>query len=150
MELTLQKFFDKSFYILTTVSIYDSKYKGSDGIERNTSYNGLYTANILFGKEFKLGQKHTIGLGGKITVAGGKRYGYINLAETSTQKELIFSDSLFNTRQFKDYFRADLKISWKMNARKVTHEIGLDLVNILNTRNILGLAYAPDLADPSK
>ncbi len=150
LELTLQKFFDKSFYILTTVSIYDSKYKGSDGVERNTSYNGLYTANILFGKEFKLGKKHTLGIGGKVTVAGGKRYGYINLPGTSEQKELIFSDSLFNTRQFKDYFRADLKISWKMNAKKTTHEIGLDLVNILNTRNVLGLAYAPDLADPGK
>ncbi|WP_343748257.1 carboxypeptidase-like regulatory domain-containing protein [Fluviicola sp.] len=149
-ELTLQKFFDKSFYILTTVSLYDSKYKGSDGITRNTSYNGLYTANVLFGKEFKLGKKHVLGLGGKVTVAGGKRYGYINLAETNLQKELIFSDSLFNERQFKDYFRADLKISWKMNARKVTHEIGLDLVNIFNTRNILGLAYAPDLANPNK
>ncbi len=150
LELTLQKFFDKSFYVLTTVSIYDSKYKGSDGITRNTSYNGLYTANVLFGKEFKLGKKQILGLGGKVTVAGGKRYGYINLAETTLQKELVFSDSLFNERQFKDYFRLDLKISWKMNARKITHEIGLDLVNVLNTRNILGLAYAPDLANPNK
>lgn len=150
LELTLQKFFDKSFYILTTVSIYDSKYKGSDGVERNTSYNGLYTANVLFGKEFKIGAKHIIGIGGKVTVAGGKRYGYVDIAKTDAAREIIFSDSLFNTRQFKDYFRADLKISWKMNAKKVTHEIGLDLVNLLNTRNILGLAYAPNLSDPSK
>lgn len=150
LELTLQKFFDKSFYILTTVSIYDSKYRGSDGVERNTSYNGLYTANLLFGKEFKIGAKHVIGIGGKVTVAGGKRYGYVDLAKTDATREIIFSDSLFNTRQFKDYFRADIKISWKFNAKKVTHEIGLDLVNILNTRNILGLAYAPNLSDPSK
>lgn len=150
IELTIQKFFDKSFYVLVTGSLYDSKYKGSDGIERNTSYNGKYTANVLFGKEFRLGKKHTLGLGGKVTVAGGKRYGYVNLAATSLQREIIYSDSLFNQRQFKDYFRADVKISWKMNATKVTHEIGLDLVNIFNTRNILSLTYAPDLANPSK
>jgi hypothetical protein len=30
----------------------------------------------------------------------------------------------------------------------MTHEIGLDLVNILNTRNLLSLAYAPSL-DPA-
>ena len=35
-----------------------------------------------------------------------------------------------------------------MNADKMTHEIGLDLVNLLNTRNILGLTYAPSL-DPA-
>jgi hypothetical protein len=36
-----------------------------------------------------------------------------------------------------------------MNAKRVTHEIGLDLVNILNTKNILSLAYAPNLSDPT-
>jgi len=149
IEITIQKFFDKSFYMLFTTSIYDSKYKGSDGVERNTSYNGLYTSNFLFGKEFKLNDKQTIGIGGKVTVAGGKRYGYVNLAATNLQNEIIYSDSLFNERQFKDYFRADLKLSWKLNADKATHEIGLDLVNLLNTRNVLSLAYAPNLANPS-
>ena len=55
---------------------------------------------------------------------------------------------MFNELQFKDYFRLDFKISWRMNAKAVTHEIGLDLVNILGTRNILSLAYAPSL-DPA-
>lgn len=149
IELTVQKYFDKSFYILFTTSVYDSKYKGSDGILRNTSYNGLYASNLLFGKEFKLNSKNMIALGGKVTVAGGKRYGYVDIPQTNLVKEIIFSDSLYNERQFKDYFRADLKILWRMNATKVTHEIGLDLVNVLNTRNLLGLAYAPNLADPS-
>ncbi|HRP54177.1 MAG TPA: TonB-dependent receptor, partial [Fluviicola sp.] len=150
IELTMQKFFSKSFYVLATVSVYDSKYRGSDGILRNTSYNGLYTANVLAGKEFKIGTKHIIGIGAKVTVAGGKRYGYVDLTKTTAAREIIFSDSLFNERQFRDYFRADIKVSWKMNAKKVTHEIGLDFVNILNTKNILSLAYAPNLADPSK
>lgn len=149
IELTIQKYFDKSFYILSTTSIYDSKYKGSDGIERNTSYNGLYTSNILFGKEFKINKKQTLSLGGKITVAGGKRYGYVDVPATEAANDLVFSDSLFNERQFKDYFRADLKINWKLNGKKATHEIGLDLVNVLNTKNLLSLTYAPNLSDPT-
>jgi hypothetical protein len=36
-----------------------------------------------------------------------------------------------------------------MNRTKVTHEIALDLVNILGTKNILKLTYAPNDADPS-
>jgi len=149
IELTIQKYFDKSFYTLFTTSIYNSTYKGSDGIERNTSYNGAYTVNLLFGKEFKLNGRHTLGIGGKVTMAGGKRYGYVDLAKTQAAQELIYKDSLFNERQFQDYFRADLKINWKLNADKVTHEIGLDLVNLLNTKNVLSLAYAPNLANPS-
>jgi hypothetical protein len=149
LELTIQKYFDKSFYVLFTTSFYDSKYKGSDSIERNTSYNGTYTANLLFGKEFAINAKQVIGIGGKITVAGGRRYGYVDIDRTNAANEIIFKDSLFNERQFNDYFRADLKVSWKLNAEKATHEIGLDLVNIFNTNNLLTLAYAPNLANPS-
>ena len=103
----------------------------------------------MFGKEFKINEKQAISIGGKITVAGGKRYGYVNLQQTATQQELVFSDSLFNERQFRDYFRADLKINWRLNGKKATHEIGLDLVNIFNTRNLLTLAYAPNLQNPN-
>ena len=94
-----------------------------------------------------------IGIGTKITRAGGKRYGYVDIAQTNESKEILFSDSLFNERTFADYFRVDLKINWRMNTKHLTHEFGLDLVNLLNTRNLLSLAYAPridpnDISDP--
>lgn len=149
VELTLQKFFDKSFFFLFSGTWYDSKYRGSDGVLRNTSYNGSYIANLLAGKEFKVGKRQTISIGGKVTVAGGRRYGYVDVAQSQLLNELVFRDTAFNERQFRDYFRADLKINWKLNTNRVTHEIGLDLVNILNTENLLSLTYAPNLADPS-
>lgn len=149
LEMTVQKFFDKSFFFLFSGTIYDSKYYGSDGVLRNTSYNGTYIVNVLGGKEFKIGAKHVIGAGVKVTTAGGKRYGYVDLAATNYYQELIYQDQGFNERQFYDYFRADLKISWRMNAKKSTHEIGLDLVNVFNSKNLLSLTYAPNLADPS-
>jgi hypothetical protein len=124
-------------------TFYESKYKGSDGVLRNTSFNGNYVANILVGKEFKISKNQVFGIGGKCTVAGGKRYGLVDVDKTNADKELIFKDSLFNNLKFKDYFRVDLKISWRMNTKKMTHEIGLDLVNLMNTRNLLSLAYAP-------
>lgn len=148
LELTVQKYFDKSFFFLFSGTLYDSKYTGSDGVLRNTSYNGSYVANLLAGKEFKLGKRNILGIGTKVTTAGGKRYGLVDLAKTNLEKDLIYQDSMFNELQFKDYFRMDLKISWRMNAKSMTHEIGLDLVNILNTKNLLSLAYAPSL-DPA-
>lgn len=150
IELTVQKFFNKSFFFLVTASLYESTYKGSDGIKRNTTYNGNFTTNFLAGKEFKLGEKQVFSAGIKVTYAGGKRYGYVDRAASELQREIVFSDSLFNTRRFKDYFRLDLKVSWKYNTTKITHEIGLDLVNVLNTHNVLMLAYAPDLQNPAK
>ena len=149
IELTIQKFFTNSFFFLGTGSLYDSRYVGSDGVERNTSYNGNYVVNLLSGKEFKINAKQSISAGLKITYAGGQRYGYVDLAASKLYHEIIYMDSAFNERQFKDYFRMDVKVNWKLNTTKLTHEIGIDLVNILNTRNLLSLAYAPDLADPS-
>jgi hypothetical protein len=149
IELTLQKYFDKSFYFMISATAYDSKYRGSDGVLRNTSYNGNYIANFLGGKEFKLNDRQSISIGAKITVAGGKRYGYVDIAQSELLNEIIFKDSLFNERQFKDYFRADVKINWKLNTKRMTHEIGLDLVNVLGTKNLLSLTYSPNLADPT-
>ena len=148
LELTLQKYFDKSFFFLFSGTLYESKYTGSDGVLRNTSFNGNYVANFLVGKEFKLSKNQVFGIGGKCTVAGGKRYGFVDVNKTNADKELIFKDSLFNDLQFADYFRIDFKISWRMDTKKVSHEIGLDLVNLLNTKNLLSLAYAPRL-DPT-
>ncbi len=149
IEVTVQKYFDKSFFFMFSGSLYDSKYKGSDGVVRNTSYNGMYVCNLLAGKEFKLNEKQSISIGLKTTVAGGKRYGYADIQASKKLNEIIFKDSLFNERQFRDYFRMDLKINWKYNTSKVTHEIGLDLVNIFNTKNLLSLAYSPNLANPN-
>ena len=149
LEVTVQKYFDKSFFFMFSGTLYDSKYKGSDGILRNSSFNGHYIGNLLAGKEFKVSKKQTISLGIKITQAGGKRYGYVDLAKSKAAQDIIYRDSAFNDRQFKDYFRLDFKINWTMNTANATHEIGLDLLNIFNTKNLLGLAYAPNIGNPS-
>ena len=142
-EFTLEKFFDKSFFFMFTFSLYNSEYKGSDGIERPTDFNGTYAMNILAGKDFKIGEKKSLGLGAKVTNAGGRRYTPLDVTASQAAKENIFIDSLTNTLRFKSYFRADFKISFKINTNKLTHEFGLDLVNIFGTKNILSITYSP-------
>ena len=73
----------------------------------------------------------------------------VNIPAARLEQELVFMDSMYNEFQFRNYFRFDVRVVYRINQNKVTHEIGLDLVNVLNTRNLLGLAYAPNLADPS-
>lgn len=148
-EITLEKFFNKNFFFLLTGSLYDSKYKGSDNVKRNTDFNSNYAANILIGKEFKTGEKSVLSLGSKISYAGGRWYGYVDTVKSNYEAELIFLNEGYNTRRFKPYFRFDLKINFKINYPKVTHEFALDLVNLLNTKNILGLSYSPNPLDPS-
>lgn len=149
LELTFQKYFDKQYFFMVTATLFDSKYVGSDGIKRNTAYNGNYILNLLGGKEFKIGMKNSISLALKMTYAGGKRYGFVDLAKTIENEEIYFLDAGNNTRRLNDYFRLDFKVNWKLNQKRTTHEIGLDLVNLLNTKNVLMLTYAPNIADPT-
>lgn len=152
IEFTVQKFFNKSFFFLSTLSLYESKYIGSDGIERNTDFNGNYITNGLVGKEFAVGKndRNTLSFGMKVTYAGGKRYGYVDTVATNLQKEIVFLDEGYNERRFDNYFRLDLKVNYTLNAKKTTHEFGLDFVNLLNTQNILGLTYTPNPDNPSE
>jgi hypothetical protein len=148
-EITLEKFFSKSYFFMITASIFDSKYKGSDKVERNTDYNGRFATNGLIGKEFSLSKKTVLTTGAKITWAGGKRYSPADTAASALAGELVEVDALRNTQKFHNYFRADLKIGVKINTKRLTHEIALDLVNILNTKNVLSLTYAPDPRNPA-
>jgi len=144
LELTIEKAFSRGYYYLITGSIFDSKYKGSDGVWRNTTFNGQYALNALVAKEFLIKGNNTLNLGTKITYAGGRWYGYPDLVQSAANQEVIFEDRTFNTRKFRDYYRLDLKINYKWNRPKVTHEFALDIVNLLSTKNILKLSWAPD------
>ncbi len=149
-ELTIEKFFSNNYFYMFTASVFDAKYTGSDGIERNTDFNTRYAVNLLGGREFQLGTKQSLSLGTKVTLAGKRWYTPIDEAASRVENDEVLVDSLRNTLQFSSaYFRLDLKVVWKYNAKRVTHEIGLDLVNLTNQKNILGLTYSPDSLNPT-
>jgi hypothetical protein len=122
--------------------LFDSKAKGNDGVYRNTDYNSQYAVNVLGGYEKKISKYGTLITGVKVTFIGGKLYSPVDTAASNSYGDAIVVDSLRNTLQFSPYFRADLKIGARFNSKKVTHEIGLDLVNIFNTKNILSQSYS--------
>ena len=116
-ELTIEKFFSKGYYGLFTSSVYSSKYKGSDGIERNTAFNGKYVFNILGGKEWKVGsdKRNKISTDLKYTYAGGRAYTPIDLAASnSTGREQLSTDAY--SAFYPNYFRLDLKASYTLNS----------------------------------
>ena len=147
VELTLEKFFNKGYYFLITGSVFDAKYKGTDDIWRNTVYNGKFTTNALFAKEFTLKNKSAFNIGGKVTYAGGKWYGEVDEGESDKILEPKWKDGTVNTLQFPSYFRLDLKLNYRINAKKFTHEFAIDIVNVTGQKNILSLTYEPNAED---
>jgi hypothetical protein len=143
LEFTFEKNFNKDYFLLFSASLFESKYKGSDGVERNTAFNGNYAANLLAGKEWKLDENSTLVLSAKVTRAGGRRYTPLNMSASNAAKDEIIDSTKAFSQQFKDYFRVDIKLGYRWNSPKITHELALDLVNVLNTKNVLRLTYVP-------
>jgi len=141
IELTLEKFYNKGYYFLATGSFFQSTYKGSDGIERNTAFNGNYVVNILGGKEFKIKEKHILALDVKFTYAGGKRYVPIDLAASMATNTEVRDGSVAYNPQYDPYFRIDVKPSYKLNTKRFTHEISIDIQNVTKHNNIFQQQY---------
>jgi hypothetical protein len=150
IEFTLEKFFSKGTFFLVSASVFDSKYRGSDGVLRNTDFNNQYVANFLLGKEFKTAKNNAFGISKKVTAAGGRRYTPIDEAASAIKGEAVFVDSLTNTLKFRDYLRTDFRIYYRINRKNISHEIAFDLINVFNIKNVLALTYVPDPENPSK
>lgn len=152
LEFTVEKLFHKHYFFMYSASLYDSRYRGSNGQLHSTDFNGNYMMNLLGGLEYNVGKskKDILSFGLKATYGGGKRYSPVNLAASNAVMDVVAKDDSVNTKQFAPYNRLDLRVSYKINFNKRGLEIALDLVNILNTKNLLALSYAPDPADLSK
>ncbi|MEM1134909.1 MAG: TonB-dependent receptor [Bacteroidota bacterium] len=146
MELTLEKFFSQGYYTLLTASVFDSKYTGSDGVERNTAFNNQYVLNVLFGKEWKVGksQRNAFTFDTKLATSGGRYFTPIDLEATRANdgREVLMEQDAFS-RQYDPYFRWDVKFGFRVNSKtkKISHQFFIDFQNVTNRENIFVERY---------
>ncbi len=136
IEATLERFLDKGFYFLFTTSLFESRYVGSDGVERNTAFNGNYVFNLLAGKEWKIGANNALTLDFKSTYAGGRWYSPILIDESLTQGREIRDQKNAFSEQYTPYFRTDMKLGFRMNRKKLAQAFYFDIRNITNQQNV--------------
>ncbi len=145
VEFTLEKFYHNNYYFLVTTSLFDSKYTGSDGIKRNTAFNGNFVFNALAGREFKLKKNAILVFDVKVTWAGGRRYTPIDV-EASKKSTSPFSTEYFEnlaySLQFPQYFKADLKIGFRKDGKKVSQLWEFYVENITDNKNPLTQMYS--------
>ncbi|WP_294818331.1 TonB-dependent receptor [uncultured Flavobacterium sp.] len=144
LELTVEKFLSNGWYGLATGSLFEAKYEGSDGIERDSPFNNGYVFNILGGKEFKVGSgRNVIFADSRLSTAGGRHYTPVDLASSQAAGYEILQDDKAFSQQYDAYFRMDLKFGMKLNSRrkKVSHQFYIDLQNVTNNENVFVREY---------
>lgn len=141
LELTLERFFNHGFYYLITTSLFNSRYKGSDGVERNTAYNTNYVLNVLAGKEWALRKNRFVSLNLKFTTIGGPYLTPIDFEKSQARGRTVYKEGeAFSERQ-SAYLRSDLRVSYRKEYKKSSLEISIDFQNLTNRKNVFSQSY---------
>lgn len=136
LEALVEKsFFDKSYFI-AGASYYNSQYKGSDDIERSTRFDGSYSANVTYGREWTKSKKQSqrsFGISTRMLYLGGLKESPI--IPTQLAPGTIYDQSRAFENKLKDYFRLDLRLNWRKNKKNYTRIIAIDIQNVFNVQN---------------
>ena len=137
LDLTIEKNYSRNYYLLFTGSIFDSKFTTLAGEWFNTRYSSKYQVNLLGGKEWKMGsdKDNILGVNMKLVFNGGERTTPIDLDASIAKGETVRLDDQLFSQSIGAYYRLDLGISYKINKKKSTHTISLDVQNATNRLN---------------
>lgn len=139
LEATVEKTLSDSYYFLISGSLYESKYTGADGIERDTRYNGNYALSLTGGKEFAWNKKNkhrVIGINLRSAYIGGLRTTPINETQSRTTQNTVLVENQAFTKKLSDYFKIDLRLSLRKDTPRYSSVWSLDLQNASNRQNV--------------
>ena len=139
IDLTVERFLKDGYYYLFTASLFDSKYKGGDGIAHNTAFNRGSVVNLLAGKEWMIKEKNILGISAKVTYMGGLRYTEALHDESIAAKMFIADDSKAYEGQFPSSTGLDFSIRYSVNKERYTGTWYFTIKNAL---------LQPDYGDP--
>lgn len=143
VDLTLERYLKEGYYYMFTASLFDSRYRGGDGVWRNTCYNRRFLVNALGGKEWMLGKnkQHILGVNLRVNLMGGNYYTPIDQEASLAAQRPLEDETRPMGRQHPDVFVAHATINWKINKPNVTHEFGAQMINLTGSKEYFGFAY---------
>ncbi len=143
IDISLERYMTHGFYYILAVSVFNSKYKGGDGIERNSRFNKNYVVHILGGKEWAIGKSknNLLSINGRLSLLGGDRISPVDIYATNLYKEVIYDES----RAFQDREPSvqylHLGINYKTNKKKYSGTWSIQVFNALASKEFYGYKY---------
>jgi hypothetical protein len=143
VDITLERPLADDFYLLFTGSLFRSTYTTYSGVEYRSHYDRGYQLNAIGGKEFSLSKKGRtfLGLNAKVLYSGGQRESPIDVTASIASGRTEYVAGQYYTMQLPYYFRIDGSLYLKMNRKKATHSLEIDIQNINNRMNLYYIYY---------
>jgi membrane protease YdiL (CAAX protease family) len=137
IDLTLEKFLSDGYYYMLSASVFDSKYTGTDGIERNTRFNRNYVLNIMAGKEWQVRQNNIFSANLRINYLGGNRIEPIDMEASLQQQDVVYgetNDSVAFSEKHDDLPVVSLTLSYRKNKAKYSSVWSLQILNVTGSK----------------
>lgn len=138
LELTLDKSFAHNYYMLATISLFDSRYRAANTYWYSTYYNSNFVFNVVCGKEFKVGKFHqnTLGFNLRNIARGGYRFTPPNYAQSMIRKAVVYDIQQVFGEHLPFFDRMDAGVNYCINKNKSAFDFSLDIQNLLNRHNV--------------
>ncbi|MFT3885851.1 MAG: TonB-dependent receptor [Flavobacteriales bacterium] len=136
IEASVEKFFTKGYHFMITGSLSDARYKALDGVWRNARFNMSTVANVLAGKEWKMGpagKDRTLMGGFRYSLMGGQYATPIDLPASIAAGEEKAGGAAWSVKAAPIH-KVDLVLSYRVGRPKVAHEFKVDVQNVLDAR----------------
>ncbi|CAL2106030.1 putative TonB-dependent receptor [Tenacibaculum sp. 190524A02b] len=150
IDFSIERFLYKKWYAKLNASIFDSKYRGSDKIERSTAFASNYSFKGLGGYQHKIDKNLSANFNTTINYSGGSRKKHIDLKQSILKNRTIYDDEKIYTTREDDYFRLDFRISLQRNKDNYSEELGIDFINATNHKNTYSREFDPNTGNISK
>jgi hypothetical protein len=132
LEASLEKRFYNNFYFMISGSRYEAKfYNGATYL--NTRFNTKFTSSVLAGKEWNK-KNRSFGVHARVLYLGGARQPLIDMALSQQIGTTIYQEQMGYLR-LPDYFRTDLRVSWRKNKPGYTRTLSIDIQNLTGQQN---------------
>lgn len=147
VELTLEKFFSEGYYGMLTATFFDVKCLGANQEWLNSETSNHVIANLLFGKEFKIGKEknNTFFIDIAYTFKMGNYYTPVNLAASiAADKQVLDWDRAYALRH-PHFHNLDIRLGCVFNQKKkaLSHRLLFEFTNALNQRVVHSEFYDP-------
>ena len=141
IDITLERFLNKGFYYLATLSLFDSKYVDGFGNEKPARFNRQLIGNFLVGKEWLFKDKNLFSANVRYTYLGGNWTHPIDETASLATKEIIEDFSNAFTIQNPGSHIVSFTLSYRVNRKKYSSLWSLQVLNVSGAKEYLGYQY---------
>lgn len=145
LEWTFEKRFARSYYLLSTLSLFHSRFSNDRITQLPTRFDQALNFNLATGKEFKFGynQRNMLGVNLRLIIQGGQPYTPIDLDASIVAGRAVYDINNPFSERLAAVRRLDTGIKLQLNRNKITHTFQFDIQNTTLTLRERNIYYDP-------